>query len=386
MSTNRRVSWRERLACALVLLPPLQALVGAGEVLRQQEGQKAVAEAELALAQARRDAAALGVKIAAAHLSAATAEREFREKQRGRIVELEKAGSADKRAVDEEQESVRAGLATERAARLSVEIARLRLVAAEAAIREAAAIQEAAATGSGVVPTIQAENDLDDARAEQADARYRVEHAEAEEARAEAFRLFRKKEYDRLAILAKRNAIEPRVVEEQEDRYRAALADERQAEAKVDQARASVAIAEATVRAAEARRDLARAAARLSKDPAASGTTAEPAGALKRLHEARVDRARAERDAARLEVQRADAEAERDRATVASRASLLERVKQLAARRSTEARLVDEHELALTESKHILRQAEASVKSARARLEAAEARLKGIEAEVEPGG
>lgn len=384
MPTNRRGSWRGRLACALVLLPT--ALAQAGEVPQEQEGQKAVAEAELALARARRDAAALGVKIAQAHLSATTSERAFREKQRTRIVELEKAGSADKRSVDEEQESVRAGLATERAAQLSVEIARLRLTAAEAAIREAAAIQEAAATGSGVVPAIQAEDDLDDARAEQADAQYRVEHARAEEARAEAFRLFRGKEFERLAILARRKAIEPRVVEEQEDRFRAAQADERQAEAKVDQARASVAIAEAAVRAAEARRDLARASARLTQERATSSPTAGPAGALKHLHEARVDRARAERDAARLEVQRAEAEAERDRATVASRENLLERVKQLAARRSTEARLVDEQELALTESRHILRQSEATVKSARARLQAIESRLKAIEAEVEPGG
>ena len=88
--------------------------------------------------------------------------------------------------------------------------------------------------------------------------------------------------------------------------------------------------------------------------------------------------------AARLEVNRAEAEAERDRAAVAFRSKQVERVKQLAARRAVEERLVDEHELALSEARHLQREAEAGIKSARARLVAAEARLKAIE--VEAGG
>ena len=51
---------------------------------------------------------------------------------------------------------------------------------------------------------------------------------------ASAFREHRKKESDRIALLAHEDAIERRVVNEQEDRYRSAQADERGAEAKVE--------------------------------------------------------------------------------------------------------------------------------------------------------
>ena len=145
---------------------------------------------------------------------------------------------------------------------------------------------------------------------------------------------------------------------------------------------ASVAIAEAAAHAAEARRDLARAVSRLARDPVAEQEPEPLKAAMARLRRARVDRARSERDAARLEVGRAEAEAERDRATVAFRTKQVERVKQLAARKAVEGRLVDEHELRRAESRHFQHEAEAGVKSARARLAAAEARLKAVEGEA----
>ena len=188
---------------------------------------------------------------------------------------------------------------------------------------------------------VQAENELEDARAEQADAQHRVERAKAQAARTSTFREHRKKESDRMTLLASKAAIERRVVNEQEDRYRSAQADERGAEAKVEQARASVAIAEAAAHAAEARRDLARAVSRLARDPVAEQEPEPLKAAMARLRRARVDRARSERDAARLEVGRAEAEAERDRATVAFRTKQVERVKQLAARKAVEGRLVE---------------------------------------------
>jgi hypothetical protein len=144
---------------------------------------RAVAEAELALEKARRYAAALGVKIAEADAEAATAEREFRAKQRARIAELERRGSVDRLLVEEE-ERLRGAQAAERAARLGIEVARARLATAEAAVREAQAISDVSRIGSGATPAVDAENGLEDARAERSHARNRVEQAEAEAARA----------------------------------------------------------------------------------------------------------------------------------------------------------------------------------------------------------
>ena len=129
MQTNRRTSRRRPVSWAFALA----AVVAAGvfpwrlaprpaigredrqeEASRAREGHRAVAEAELALALARRDAAALGVKIAEAHAAAAAAEREYREKQHGRIAELEKRGAVDRLLVDEEEERVRGARAAER--------------------------------------------------------------------------------------------------------------------------------------------------------------------------------------------------------------------------------------------------------------------------------
>ena len=59
---------------------------------------------------------------------------------------------------------------------------------------------------------VQAENELEDARAERADAQHRVAQAEAQASRTSAFREHRKKESDRMALLAGKNAIERRVV------------------------------------------------------------------------------------------------------------------------------------------------------------------------------
>ena len=95
MQSNRRTCRRRPMSWAFALA----AVVAAGvflwrlaprpaigredrqeEASRAREGHRAVAEAELALALARRDAAAL-VKIAEAHAAATASEREYREKR-----------------------------------------------------------------------------------------------------------------------------------------------------------------------------------------------------------------------------------------------------------------------------------------------------------------
>jgi multidrug resistance efflux pump len=277
---------------------------------------------------------------------------------------------------------MRGSQAAERVARLGIDVARARLDVADAAVDEAQAICEIARIGSGVTSTVQAENDLEDARAERANARHRVEQAEAEAARATAFREHRKKEFDRFDLLASRGAIEPRLIDEWKGRYRAAQADELQAQARIGQARASVAVAEASVRVAEARCDLARAVSRLARDPGGQGGRGALEEALARFRRARVQRARSERRTARLEVERLEAKAEHELEVVAYRIKQVERLRQLADRRAVEPRLVDEQELALSEARHLRRIAEAAVKSARSRLESAEARLKSVEAEA----
>ena len=336
------------------------------EASRAREGHRAVAEAELALALARRDAAALGVKIAEAHAAATASEREYREKQHGRIAELEKRGAVDRLLVDEEDERVRGARAAERAAALSVDVHRARR--APPRRRSARPRPSTTSPGSG--------------RGSSWRSRPRTNWRTPGPSGPTPSIASREPRPRRPAPrpsgnTARRNptgwpcwpARTPSSGGWSTNR-RTDTGPRRPTSVarrpKVDQARASVAIAEAAVHAAEARRDLARAVSRLAGDPGAEREPEPLKAAMTRLRRARVDRARSERDAARLEVDRAEAEAERDRATVAFRTRQVERVKQLAARKAVEGRLVDEHELAVDESRHFQREAEAGIKSARA--------------------
>ena len=163
MQTNRRTSRRRPVSWAFALAAVVAAGVfpwrlaprpAIGREDRQEEASRAREghrgrRGRTVLALARRDAAALGVKIAEAHAAAAAAEREYREKQHGRIAELEKRGAVDRLLVDEEEERVRGARAADGAAGLSVDVNRVRRDAAEAAIREAQAIHDIARIGSG---------------------------------------------------------------------------------------------------------------------------------------------------------------------------------------------------------------------------------------------
>ncbi len=134
-------------------LPAIIAGIHANEALARggpeeqaataREGHRAVAEAELAPAQARREAAALGVKIAQVAGVAAAAERGYRVKPQARIAELEHRGSADRRLVHEEERLQRAQ-AAERAALLATHVAPARLDVAEATVNAAPRRREAA--------------------------------------------------------------------------------------------------------------------------------------------------------------------------------------------------------------------------------------------------
>ncbi len=215
-----------------------------------------------------------------------------------------------------------------------------------------------------------AEARLKVAQAERRVAEVLVEQAEAETTAAAAQREYRGKQRDRLAQLAKRGAIEVALVDEQEARFGEAQAAEHEAKEKLAVSRASLKAAKAAVREAEALRDITRAESRVAPD-----VEKHLKEALARLHDARLDRARAQRDAARAEIDRAEAKLKKSKATVEYQTKVFERIKQLAERRAVEQRLVDELGQAVIEARNAQREAEVAVRLARTRLEAAAARL-----------
>ena len=226
-----------------------------------------------------------------------------------------------------------------------------------------------------------AEARLKVAQAEREVAEALVGQAEAQAEQAVASREYRRKQLLRLGQLARRKAIEQKLVDEEQDRYVSTQAAAQSAEANVAVARATLEGARATAREAEAIRDVARAELRIARD---NDPDAEKdlKTARTRLREARLDHARSEHKAARAEIDRAEADLGKARATVKFRTKVFERLKQLRRDNQIERRLVDEEEQGLTEARTAERAAEAAVGLARARLKAAEARLKLAEAEI----
>ena len=256
----------------------------------------------------------------------------------------------DRLLVDEEEERVRGARAAEAgAAALSVDVHRARQGAAEAAIREAQAIRDIARIGSGVIVAVQAENELEDAPGPGGPTpSIAIERAQAQASAPRPSGNTARRNPTRWPCWPARTPSSGGWSNSRRTdpvpRRPTSIAQKH----KVNQARTTVAIAEAAVHAAKAHRDLGE--GRLAARPH-SGAEREPESlkaAMTRLRQARVDRTRSERDAARLEVNRAEAEAKRDRAAVAFRSKQVERVKQLAARKAVEERLVNEHELALS--------------------------------------
>ena len=340
-----------------------------------------VAEARLKAARLRLKAAEATVQEAQAQVDAAAAGLSYREKQTARIKQLVERGAVEERLLDEEMDRRGVAQAQDLAAKQGLEAARARKEGAEAAVREAQAIFDLARAGATVSPELYDDGALVRARAQREEAEHRARKAEDEAARAAALREYRVKQRDRHVELARKGAIEQRLVDEEEDRLRAAQAEERVSEARLAKARASVAVAEAEVHAAEARFKRSQAAMREAREP---GVDREPKAveeARARLRRARLDRTRFVVKLARADAGRAESDLEVARASLAYRTKLRERIKQLVDRAAVEIRLLEEEDQKLTEARRAEQGAEAAVKSARARLEAAEDRLKAVEAD-----
>jgi RND family efflux transporter MFP subunit len=102
-----------------------------------------------------------------------------------------------------------------------------------------------------------------EAKARAAEARQNKAVADLETARAT--RVYRAKQLDRISDLVVRKAVEPRLRDEQEDEYHAALANEHGAEAGIETARAEVIEAHALIKTAEADLVAARADVKVSE-------------------------------------------------------------------------------------------------------------------------
>lgn len=182
-----------------------------------------------------------------------------------------------------------------------------------------------------------------------------VKQAQAQAEAAAARREYCDKQFQRIASLVERRAVEGRLLDEEEDRRQVARAEERASQHRVETARAELDKARAEVREAEALRDIVVAEGRSAPDARAMLRSAQI-----RLREARLDVARAEAD-------RAGATA-----TVTYRTRQVRRLESLVAVRAIEQRLVDEQEAKLTVARKA-EQAAAAVEQAGARLKAVEA-------------
>ena len=152
------------------------------------------------------------------------------------------------------------------------------------------------------------------------------------------------------------------------------------AEANIVISRAARDAARATVREAEALRDISRAEKRGTPD--AANDLKKRAGPAPRGSSGP---RRAERDAVRAELGRAEADLRTSRAAVEYRTKQVGRLKELVQARAIEPRLVNEQEEVLTEARLGERKAEAAVGIARARLKVAEVRLEAAEVEADAG-
>ena len=178
--------------------------------------------------------------------------------------------AVEKRLLEEEEDRLRVAEADERGAKLRITVARANRDAGEAAVREAEASYDIARAGSRVPPDVEAEDALEVAREQRIVAEHRVEQARADTARAASAREYRGKQFDRITELAKRGAVEQRLVDEEQDRFEAAREEEAAAKSAIAAARAGLDHTEAAIREAEARRDLAIAGARPPRGPGAA--------------------------------------------------------------------------------------------------------------------
>jgi HlyD family secretion protein len=119
--------------------------------------------------------------------------------------------------------------------------------------------QARAALGQAKAKVKQAEARILTAQADRESAASQVQEAEADIAKFRADRVYRKKELDRISALARRQAVEQELVDEQQKQYDAAIAAERSGEAAVVTSRAQVSASDARIAQAQADVDLAKA-------------------------------------------------------------------------------------------------------------------------------
>ncbi len=256
---------REAIAQEPPLIPPAKGPVRDGQDGRipttRVEDHLKVDEARLEVARAQRKVAEAVAAQAEAEAAAAVAQREYREKQHKRMAQLAERGAIEHRLVDEEVERLREAQAAERAAEAKIAVARASLDDARAAVREVEAerdIARAESRGAEAETDLKAaqarlhEARLDRVRAERKAALAEVDRAEAASKKAKATVEYRTKQLERIKELVNRSAVEPRLLDEEEQRLTEARIAYREASTTVELARARLKAAEARVRAVEA--------------------------------------------------------------------------------------------------------------------------------------
>jgi multidrug resistance efflux pump len=262
-----------------------------------------LAEGRLMVADAEQRIGEVLVKQAEAEAESAAAQRKYREKaltrmvhlenggfsvfqrrdaptprQDSRKVQLEKRPAIEHALVEEEELALREAEAGERAAKARITVSHSSLEGARAAVREAEALRDIARAELRDAPDAggphrpprppalraDAENDwkeararlhaarLGRARAERDAARAEIDRAEANLRKAKTAVEYRTKQFGRLKQLFERQAIEQRLLDEQEQALTEARGAEREAEAAVRLARARLEAAEARLKAVEA--------------------------------------------------------------------------------------------------------------------------------------
>jgi beta-lactamase regulating signal transducer with metallopeptidase domain len=297
---------REVLAQQQPLAPPAKEPVRDGKdkpaPTTQGQDDLTVVEARLEVARAQRRVAEAVVAQAKAERASAVAQRQYREKQHLRMVQLDERGAVEHRLVDEERGRLLEAQAAERAAEAKIAVARASLDDAAAAAREAEAerdIARAQSRGAEAETDLKAararlhDARLDRARAERKAALAEVDRAEAALKKAEATVAYRTKQFQRIKQLVDRASVEERLLDEEKQRLTEARIAEREAEAAVELARARVKAAEARVKAVEAEAEAKAGAA----GPGPKLPTVDPFDAIEMIGGA--DRADRHRGAAR---------------------------------------------------------------------------------------
>ncbi len=187
-----------------------------------------IAEANRKSAEAERKAAEAFVEQAEAEAALAIAKRKYRSKTRDRMDELVKRGDMPAELLDAETERFRAAQADEQAQQAKVVGARAALDAATAVSREAQALRDIARLALNDNPDPKSKDRLTEARARLRTARLdrgRAERdiAQADVAQAEANLLkadanvaYRTKEVARMRELVEKQAIEQRILDQEE--------------------------------------------------------------------------------------------------------------------------------------------------------------------------